>query len=230
MNLSNYVTLVKTHEKLLIFVALVLFGLHLYGSGLQAWVNHEKRQDDVALEAAKNSAEKYAATQQQLTDLQKQVAATNANVQAAMAQRAIDTQKQKEADDKLAGQELAARLQALLVVNPGDITWSPTQGDLVFTENAGHKVADVVDDNKKLQADADSLKQIISGDQSVIAKQTDTIVSANIVLADEKTAHAKDIDLLKAENHQQYMKGFKRGFIVGIITGEAIRFFFTKKF
>lgn len=230
MNLSNYVTFIKAHEKLLIIAALVLFGLHLYGSGLSAWVDHVKRQDDVALETARTSAAKYAEVQQQLTDLQKQVVAINANLQSAMAARAVDTQKQKETDNKLAGQELAARLQTLLVVNPGDVTWSPVQGDLIFTENAGHKVADIADDNKKLQADTQDLKQIISGDQTVIGKQTDTIVSANIALADEKTAHQKDVDLLKAQSHGQYMKGFKRGFIVGAVTGELLRFFLTKKF
>jgi hypothetical protein len=227
---EKYLSLLKAHEKLLIFVALVLFGLHLYGSGLNAWVEHEKRQDDVALETAKTSAAKYVEVQQQLSDVQKQASIDRANLNAAMATRAVDTQKQKEADDKLAGQELAARLQALLVVNPGDVTWSAIQGDLVFTENAGHKVADVVDDNKKLQADAQDLKQIISSDQTVIVKQTDTIVSANVALADEKNAHQKDVDLLKAQSHGQYMKGLKHGVVIGLAASEILRFLFTKTF
>lgn len=230
MNLSNYVTFVKAHEKLLIIAALILFGLHLYGSGLNAWVEHEKRQDDVALETAKTSAAKNIDVQQQLADLQKQISVSNATNQAALQQRVVDTQKQKAADDALAGQQLAVRLQALLVVNPGDVTWSPVQGNLVFTENAGHKVADVVDDKNKLQGDVQNLQEIITGDQSVIAKQTDAIVSGNIALADEKKAHVADVDLLKAQSHGQYMKGLKHGYILGLASGELIRFFLTKKF
>lgn len=208
MTLEKYIQFFKTHEKILIVAFIALVAWHIYGSGLNAWVDHEKRQDDIALETAKNSASKYAEVQQQLSDLTKQVAAS-------MAQRAVDTQKQKEADDKLAGEQLAARLRALLTVNAGDVTWSPVQGDLVFTENAGRAVADVVDDKNKLQADVKDL-------QSVIVKQTDAIVSANIALGDEKKAHQADVNLLNAEMKTKWRSGFKWGFGAGIGTAVAI--------
>lgn len=230
MTLEKYISFFKAHEKILVIVIAALLLLHLYGSGLQAWVDHDKRQDDVALETAKTSAAKSVEVQQQLTDLQKQIAATNTHLDSVMAQRAADNQKQKDTDDKLAGQELAARLQALLVVSPGDVTWSPVQGDLVFTENAGHKVADIVDDNTKLTADVQDLQQKLTGDQSVISKQAEAVISANISYVDEVKAHKADVDLLKAENHKQYMKGLKHGIIIGLVGGEALRFFFTKKF
>jgi hypothetical protein len=217
MTLDGYIKFFKTHEKAFIIAAVLLFAWHLYGSGLNAWVDHEKRQDAVALEVAKDSAAKNAEVQQQLSDLQKQIAATNAHLDSVMAQRAADNQKQKDADTKLAGEQLAARLRALLPVNVGDVTWSPVQGNLVFTENAGHVVASVADDRNKLQADVQDLQQKLSGDQTVLVKQTDAIVSANLALADEKKAHAADVNLLNAEMHTKWRNGFKWGVIAGTV-------------
>lgn len=230
MTLEKYIQFFKAHEKPLIVVVICLVIWHLYGSGLNAWVDHQKRQDDVALITAKNSADKYAEVQQQLSDLTKQVTATNAALDVARAQRAVDTQKQKEVDDKLAGEQLAARLRALLPVNAGDVTWSAIQGDLIFTENAGHAVADVVDDKNKLQADVQGLQQELSGDQSVIVKQTDAIVSANIALADEKKAHQADVNLLNAEMHTKWRSGFKWGYAAGIGSAVVIEKIFGLKF
>src|SRR6266699_1067289 len=186
MTFEGYLTWIKTHEKLIIIVALVLFGLHVYDSARQAWVDHDKRLADQAHEAAE-------------------------------IQRGIDTQKQKQADDALAGQQLATRLQALLAVMPQDVAWSPTQGNLTFSLPAAHTVADVVDDKNKLTADVQGLQTELKNDESVLMKQTDAIVSANLALADEKKSHEKDTNLLKAEMHGQWLKGFKWGLIAGTV-------------
>lgn len=217
MTFEGYLTWVKTHEKLIIIGALVLLSLHVYDSARQAYVDHLKRQDDVAAQTAQASSLQSAQTQEQLADLRKQVDATNAAVKASEAQRVIDTKKQKQADDALAGQQLAARLQVLLNVNPGDVTWSPTPGNLTFSLPAAHDVADVIDDKNKLTADVQDLQTQLKGDESVIVKQTEAIVSANLALADEKNFHKKDVDLLNAEMKGQWRKGFKWGLIVGTV-------------
>lgn len=229
MTLDSYIKFFKAHEKSLILAAVLLFAWHLYGSGLNAWVDHEKRQDAVAIEVAKTSAAKNVEVQQQLSDLQKQIAVTNAHLDSAMAQRAADNQKQKDEDSKLAGEQLAARLRALLPVNAGDVTWSSIQGDLIFTENAGHAVTNVVDDKNKLQSDVQDLQQKLSGDQAVLVKQTDAIVSANLALSDEKKAHAADVSLLNEEMHTKWRNGFKWGYIAGAISTVVVEKVFHVK-
>jgi hypothetical protein len=226
---EKYLAWIKAHEKILIIAVLVLFGLHVYDSAKQAWVEHDKRQADVAHDTALASSLQSAQVQEQLTDLKKQIAASDAATKAAMAQRDIDTRKQKEADDALAGQQLAVRLQALLHVTPPDVTWSPVQGDLVFTLPAAHAVADVVDDKNKLTADYADLQTRLSGQQSVVAKQDDAIVSANLALADEKTSHEKDVKLLNAQMHGQYTKGLKHGIIIGSVGTIAAQYIFHIK-
>jgi hypothetical protein len=229
MTFNDYLTWVKTHEKLIIITVLVLFGLHVYDSAQRAWIDHDKRQADIAHEAAQTSSLQSAQVQEQLADLRKQVDTANASLKAAEAQRAIDTQKQKQADDVLAGAQLAARLQALLNVNPGDVTWSSISGDLVFTLPAAHEVADVVDDKNKLTADVQGLQAQLQGEASVIVKQTDAIVSANLALVDEKNSHDKDVKLLNAEMRGKWLKGFKWGVIVGTVGSVVVEKVFKIK-
>lgn len=217
MTFQGYLTWFKAHEKLIIIAILVLFSLHVYDSARQAYVDHLKRQDDVAAQTAKESSIQSTQTQEQLANLQKQVDTANAAIKAAESQRVIDTKKQKQADDALAGQQLAARLQALLAVNPGDVTWSPIQGDLIFSLPAAHDVADAIDDKNKLIADVQDLQTQIQGDEMVIAKQTEAITSANQALADEQKSHTADTKLLNAEMKTKWRNGFKWGLIVGTV-------------
>ena len=215
--LEGYLKFLKGHEKLVIIAVLVLFGLHVYDSARQTWIDHDKRQAETAHEVAQASNLQNVQVQEQLSDLKKQIDAADARTQAAMAQRAIDVQKQKEADDKLAGQELATRLQALLHVTPPDVTASPINGNLVFTPPAAHAVADAVDDKNKLTADVQDLQTRLSGRMAELAKQTDAIVSANVALADEVKSHKKDVDLMNQEMKTKWRSGFKWGFITGAV-------------
>jgi hypothetical protein len=226
---EKYLAWIKAHEKLIIIGVLVLFSIHVYDSARTAWIDHDKRQADVATQVAAASSLQSAQVQEQLADLKKQVQATDASLKASMAQRIIDVQKQKASDDALAGQELANRLQALLHVTPPDVTWSPVNGNLVFTPPAAHAVADAVDDKNKLTADNADLQTRLTGQESVVAKQNDAIVSGNLALADEKTSHEKDITLLKAQMHGQYTKGLKHGIIIGSLGTIAAQYIFHIK-
>jgi hypothetical protein len=229
ISLDSYIKWVKAHEKLVIITVLVLFGLHVYDSARQAYVDHLKRQDDTAAITAQASNLQNAQVQEQLADLKKTVAAEIASLKAADAQRAIDNQKQKQADDALGGQQLAARLQSLLNVNPGDVTWSPTPGTVIFSLPAAHDVADVVDDKNKLMADVQSLQTQLRDENSVVVKQTDAIVSANLALADEKKYHAADVKLLNEEIKTKWRNGFKWGSIAGVIGTVAVETIFHVK-
>lgn len=225
---QKYLKFIETHKPLLI-VALSAFVLwHMYGDGLKAWVAHDQRQANIAAQKVQVDALNNAQLQEKLSDLQNQVNQTNADLKAAMAQRAIDVQKQKDADDKLAGQELAARLQALLNVTPQDVQWSPINGDVVFSLPAAHDVADVVDDKNKLTADVRDLQTQLAGETKVANDAQGVIVGLNIQLADEKVSHEKDVNLEKAKAHGAWMRGFKWGTIAGVIGGEAVRIIFHK--
>lgn len=217
MIFENYLKWIKAHERLIIIAILVLFSWRVYDSARQAYVDHLKRQDDVAAQAAQVSNAASVQVQQQLADLKKQVDSQTAATNAAMVQRAVDVQKQKQSDDALAGQQLAARLQVLLSVTPQDVTWSPIQGDLVFTPPAAHAVADAVDDRNKLTADVVSLNSELDGQKSLVVEQTTAIVSANLALVDEQKSHKKDVDLLNQQMKTKWQNGFKWGVIVGTV-------------
>lgn len=229
MIFENYLKWIKAHEKLIIIAVLVLFSLHVYDTARQAYVDHLKRQDDVAAQAAQASSTASTQVQAQLADLKKQVDSQTAATNAAMAQRAVDVQKQKQSDDALAGQQLAARLQVLLNVTPQDVTWSPIQGDLVFTPPAAHAVADAVDDRNKLTADVTSLNSELDGQKSLVVEQTTAIVSANLALADEQKSHKKDVDLLNQQMKTKWRNGFKWGIITGTVGAVIVEKLFGLK-
>jgi hypothetical protein len=226
---KGYLAFFKAHEKILIIVLLVAFGFHVYDKGLTAWVDHDKRISDAASIVSKQDADTSKQMKDQLTQLTVQVQQQGVDLKTAVQQRAADTQKQKKTDDAMTPTELTARLQKLLNVGPQDVTWSPINGDVVFTEPAAHTDADALEDLSQLKADKVSLQSIAVNDQSLITSQANFITQKEKELADEKTSHADDVKTLKAENHKQYMRGLKHGVIIGVIGGEVLRVLFTHK-
>lgn len=226
---KGYIVFLKAHEKLLIILLAAGMLYHVYGAGLQAWVNHDQRQSDIAAQKVKADADSNKAFQDQLNQLAIDTKKQLDDIKASMQQRDADTQKQKKADDAMSPVEIAIRLQKLLAVGPQEVTWSPITGDVQFTPNAAHIDADALEDLSQLKADKAQLTTALNNEQGLNAKQAEFITKKTQELADEKTSHQKDVDTLKAENHKQYMKGLKHGVVIGLISGEILRFVFTKK-
>jgi hypothetical protein len=226
---KGYLVFLKAHEKLLIILLAAGMLYHVYGAGLQAWVNHDQRQSDIAAQKVKADADSNKAFQDQLNQLAIDTKKQLDDIKSSMQQRDADTQKQKKADDAMSPVEIAIRLQKLLAVGPQEVTWSPITGDVQFTPNAAHIDADALEDLSQLKADKAQLTTALTNEQTLNATQAEFITKKTQELADEKTSHQKDVDTLKAENHKQYMRGFKHGTIFGIISGEVLRLLFTKK-
>lgn len=226
---KGYLVFLKAHEKLLIILLAAGMLYHVYGAGLQAWVNHDQRQSDIAAQKVKADADSNKAFQDQLNQLAIDTKKQLDDIKASMQQRDADTQKQKKADDAMSPVEIAVRLQKLLAVGPQEVTWSPITGDVQFTPNAAHIDADALEDLSQLKADKAQLTTALTNEQTLNATQAEFITKKTQELADEKTSHQKDVDTLKAENHKQYMKGLKHGVVIGLISGEILRFVFTKK-
>ena len=226
---KGYLTFFKAHERFLIIVLAAGLLFHFYGAGLNAWINHDKRVSTIASQKVQADAQANKVLQDQLNQLTLQTQQQFASLQKSMQQRAADTAAQKKSDDSMSASDLTARLQKLLNVGPQDVTWSPITGDVTFTPPAAHADADALEDLNQLKADKTALQEIATNDQTLINSQTDFITKKEQELADEKTSHADDVKTLKAENKKQYFRGLKHGIIIGIVTGEVVRFLFTRK-
>lgn len=199
-----YATWVKAHEKLLVIVIGALLAFHLYGSALSAWVEHDKR-------VATASNAQSTTLQDQLHTLQTTVAEQNAKIDQAMKQRATVTVIQKQKDDALQPTELSKRIQAQLGVGTVSVS-SPLGDSLVFNLEAAHKVARDEEDFAKAIADVADLNTKLVSCQAINVKADKTLDA-------EKKAHHDDVDTLRAENHRQWLKGFKWGAITGFVGG-----------
>src|SRR2546430_1008752 len=105
--LEHYITWFKSHERLVLLLAIGFFGVHFYGKGLDFLVKHDQTQAQIAHDQAQIAATKVIADDTanklllvQLQTLQEQVAATNTRLDQSIRDRAANTDKQKTIDDK----------------------------------------------------------------------------------------------------------------------------------
>lgn len=207
---SIWASWVKAHEKLLIIVGGGFLLWHIYGKGVDAWMQHDQR-----LATAANAQSQVLQTQ--LAQAQQQNATLIAQINQAMKQRAAQTQQQKKADDNLDATQLAARVQLLLGVGKVTVepTSSPLSNELVFDETASHKVADDEEDLTQLRADNTDLNTKLTSCQDLNTK-------SDAALTAEKTAHQDDVKALNLKAKKSWLKGFKWGVITGVVGGLII--------
>ena len=205
-----YVTWLKAHEKIVLIAVAAFLAFHMYSKGLDAWVQHDQRNATAANTQAKS-------LETQLATLQAQNVQLSARIDQAMQQRAIQTVIQKKADDNLEPVALAARIQTQLGVGrvKYDTSTMPVVGELVFSNDASHKVARDEDDLQQAKAD------VVDLNTKLISCQGVNVVGDKALTA-EKTAHADDVKLLKAEAHRSWLRGFKWGVITGFVGGLVI--------
>lgn len=208
---TGYLAWFKAHERFLVIVLLVVLGWHFWGTGLQAWADHEKR-------LASSADAANVLVQLQLKDLKAQNEALNAKLDATMAARAVATEKQKQVDAKATPTDLAARIQALLQAGHVTVDTTPAAvpGTLVLDPDAGHKVAADEEDLVQLKLDKADIT-------SQFAACTALGVQKDAALVSEQTARAADVKALKADAKTQFRKGFKRGVLVTIVAAIGIK-------
>lgn len=242
------VTFLKSHEKLIIVIILVVAGLHFWSMGLNAWEKHDEKQ--LAGLQAQVNADKAAAAasdQQRLADAQtaaadrasyqQTLAATQAQIaalQAAILARDKATQQQQQTDLHASIPELSARFSSLVPgVNPQDIQISADQKSVtVGTDTAEKTVAqlelvpelqadlkDAQSENTSLQTEIKSLQTYNGALEAEVATDDKEIALLNKELADaDKTCQA-EVNLEKAKTKKAFMHGLKIGAILGFFGG-----------
>lgn len=208
--LLTYLTWFKAHERFLVIVLAAVLVIHLWGSALQAWVNHDKQKASLATEANRQA-------QSQLEVQTKSTLALNARIDDLMRQRAVDTQKQKRIDDAAKASEVASRIVDLLKVKPEEVTVSPADNTLVLSNQAAHEDVNALEDLQQSRADVLDLSTKL-GACTALSDQKDTALDT------EKKSHVADVNLEKDKVKKAFWKGFKFGAITGFIGGVAAHF------
>ena len=212
---KGYLTFFKAHEKFLTIALIALLSFYAYSKGLTAWIDHDKRASTAAAQVVKTDDQSNQVIQQQLVQLEAQVAAQAVTINKQMQQRATDTAAQIKTDDVMSGQDLVKRFATLLNVNPGEVTWSPINGNVTFDATAAHDDINDLEQLTQLKADKTDLQNELGQEEALNSKQADLITGTQKELADEKISHADDVKTLKAESKKSFIRGFKYGFVAG---------------
>jgi hypothetical protein len=230
--MTKYLQWFIAHERLILVLALVVFGGFLANKAYDYLLKHDQVQAQIAHDqavqaatAANNSQKTSDSLVQALSQVQTQIQATNQRIDQQMQQRATATQTQKHVDDQSDPAATAARTAKLIGAGNVSIA-SPLGAGLVFDMAAAHANLDLLEDNLQAQADVKDLNQKLSGCQTLSAQQTTTITALNTTVADknlaltsEQQSHAKDVKQLKDENRKSWLRGFKWGAITGFVGG-----------
>lgn len=224
---SNWETLIKAHEKLLIVAILCLAGIHFYSSVIAAWDRHDSRMAQQAATVVKVDDTASKAMAVQLAALQAQVATQNALIAKQIAQRDQAAQNQQKVDATLPAPQLAARWGTFLTspaatgIKLGDV--DPVTGQLFVVTNAAVlETVEQLELIRPLQDDKAGLQTELDDDQQIIDKQAMLIGNLNTELVDEKKSHVADVNAEKVKTKRAFIRGFKYGLGIGFAAGAYV--------
>jgi hypothetical protein len=224
-NLENKIRVwglfLRAHERVLI-ILLSAFLLFHFGNKIEDEIIKRKtvKSDTAAIIVASDTtANKNAADQ--LAQIK-----TTADIQA-KAFQAIDAANQaklraQQAKDAVANQQqIIDRWNALLSMPKGSLN---TNNDVdTVTQNAAIETVKNLERLPVLETEVTNLTAELSEDQNIIVRQSDLITGLDKQIVDEKASHAADVSLEKSKSKRNWLRGFKWGFVTGVVATEAVR-------
>lgn len=227
-NVKSEISWLRTHERIVI-VALVLavgaFGLNKYLD--VASVRADARAvaaEQVAADAKANSAAAAVQATQtlaQYTALVQALAAQNSSLAASMAKRTESQTAQAAKNATLPVQGVAERWN--IIAN----TLVKPSGDTIIVSNTdAHKTLDMLEQVPTLRGNLADETQIASNfrqswekSAEVNGAQTKEISALNNQLTADANSCKLEIAAVKAESRKNKVTWFRRGFIVGLVSG-----------
>jgi ElaB/YqjD/DUF883 family membrane-anchored ribosome-binding protein len=230
--LSNWIALVKAHEKLFIALLIGVLSFFAYDKAVTAWDKHEQRvdaaeQQKVVAAAAKTAADDKAnaVLALQLDAMRAEYKASELKLQAQIAAEKAALSARQAHDDALPLPDLAQRWVSIMSLNAGDIN-ATADGRLSVSSEAAHNTVDeleklpvVAEELVKTEADLAGCQQLSAKQDTVIAGLNTRISDGNTALTAEKNARAADKKAAKAAQRKAWLKGFAVGAVTGFVAG-----------
>jgi hypothetical protein len=215
---EKWVTVVKAHEKLIIVAIAAFLLFHFYGAGLNAWVNHDEKQQTIAEQTLAEQTQTDAQLAAQNAALLAQEAAANAALAKAATVRDAQTKTQQTVDQTLPLPALGQRWELLLNLQPSDIV--PTNdGSLTVSSEAAHTTVAALETIPTSQADLAGDATVIANDQKVETAQTTQIAGLDKQITDADVACKAQVATEKAKARRSKFRWFKIGVGVGFVGG-----------
>lgn len=219
---TREITWIKAHETLLI-ILVASFLLYRTGQGVE---NLLIRRD----EAGSQKATVTVQTDQSANDANQKVLdqlKSSADAQSRLLNQQIELQQkalagQVKKDQSSTPSQIDTRWQQLLPLKPGSVT-ELDPANTKLTNDSANQTVQALEQIPVLQSQITSLTSELISDQKVIIQQNTVIVGLNKQILDEQVKDIADVKLEKAKARKSFLKGFKIGVIVGVISGEAVR-------
>ncbi len=224
-------TWLQKHERIII-VALVLLGsAWAYGKYADASASKAEARATVAEQvlAAQKTQDAQLASQTasvlaQYQAMVQALSAQSASLAQAVAQRQASQVANQKADTTLPLPDLAKRLKTL--GNAPDGSVSVLGNQIALTQPGAVAVTQTLETIPGLQGDLDDNQKLLGATQAakdqgdkVIDAQAKQITGLNTAAVDQDKACKAEVVAAKAEGKKNSIKWFKRGFIVGFVSG-----------
>ena len=230
--LERYLQLVKSHERLLLVAAVLLFGVHLSGGVL----NYLGRHDDAKVQAltaqvsqdavyspTSCASSRFGASAVRSTALT-QLLAQNAQLGKALqaSQALLATNRKTDAGMDMPA--LATRINTLVPATAGGIT--PSTSGLSLTVPASHVVADQLEAVPVLQDQLKTETQVAQNSDTMLqaASKANGALTAEVgslgkQLTDSGAQCKAEVAAEKVKTKKAFFKGLKWGTIIGFAAG-----------
>jgi hypothetical protein len=225
--IGHWVTIIKAHEKLLIVAIAALTLVHFGDKAYDLYGKHLTNQ-----QTAINT--QIATVEKSNADLAVKLGALKASVDASakISQAKIVAAKQtlvinQKLDAALPLPDLSKHWESLLILPEGSITPQPN-GTVAVTTDAAHATVNELEKIAPLTAELSATEDQLKGCNDIRTQQDATITGLNTSIGLEKDGRAADAKVAKHDIHKAYMRGFKHGFIVGVVVSAVSAFAILK--
>ena len=216
----TYTAFIKAHEKLFILLLTAGILFHYGEKGFSAWENYDKRRATLAQQQIDVDKTNNAQVQKQLDAIKAQADAATQIAQAAIVTAHKAAQQHKETDKTLPLPDLAIRWSVLTKEPTTEFTVTP-DNKIAVSPEASHATVNQLEDIPDLNTTIGGLTTELSACNNVRTQQDTALAGAQKELKDTQTARKDDAATAKLEATHQYWRGFKHGFIAGVVTTVA---------
>lgn len=219
MTLTNYITFIKAHEKLIIIV-LAAFLLYRTGQGVENSFLHRNDKPATTI-AVTNDAASNKQLIDQLAQAKSDSAQQTAQLTQDMNQKIAALKQQQVADQQLSQQQILDRWKLLQPIKPDAVQTNGATDTL--TPEAAQQTVQALEQIPVLTSEVTDLNQELVSNAVVISDQASLITGLNTQLVDEKKSHVADVNTAKQAAKHSWWHGFKWGVITGAVGTEVIR-------
>jgi len=214
--LSTWAHFIMAHERILVIIIAGLLLFHYGEKGFGALETYQKNKATADQQRVIADTQLNKQQAQQLAEMKAQAELATAAANAAISAAHQASIQHRTIDKTLPLPDLALRWSVLTQTPPTEFTATP-DNKVAVTEKAARNTVDQLETIPDLKATITGTGTKLQVCEGVRAKQDQTIIGLNKTVEDTQVARIADAKVANDEKKRMYVKGFKHGFIAGVV-------------